>query len=120
MVDLPRYHFEVQIAALAPAHRSRRAVALFHDTTKLQYLLKVRQDFVANASHELRTPLTSINGYVETLLSLAPEDPPEIKRFLSVIQKNVKQMSFLVSDLLDLAKLDVQEKTKKPTGTGSG
>jgi two-component system phosphate regulon sensor histidine kinase PhoR len=108
----PQYHFQVQIAALAPPHRSRRAVALFHDTTKLQYLLKVRQDFVANASHELRTPLTSINGYVETLLSLAPEDPPEIRRFLSVIQKNVNQMSFLVSDLLDLAKLDVQEKTK--------
>jgi two-component system, OmpR family, phosphate regulon sensor histidine kinase PhoR len=106
----PQYHFQVQIAALAPPHRSRRAVALFHDMTKLQYLLKVRQDFVANASHELRTPLTSINGYVETLLSLASEDPPEIKRFLSVIQKNVKQMSFLVSDLLDLSQLDIQEK----------
>jgi two-component system, OmpR family, phosphate regulon sensor histidine kinase PhoR len=108
----PQYHFEVQIVALDPAHRSRRAVALFHDTTKLQYLLKVRQDFVANASHELRTPLTSINGYVETLFSLVSENPPEIKRFLSVIQKNVKQMSFLVSDLLDLAQLDVQEKTR--------
>ncbi|MBI4765794.1 MAG: HAMP domain-containing protein [Deltaproteobacteria bacterium] len=107
----PQYHFEVHIASLAPAHRSRRAVALFHDTTKLQYLLKVRQDFVANASHELRTPLTSINGYVETLISLVPDDPSEIRRFLSVIQKNVKQMGFLVSDLLDLAKLD-QEKTK--------
>jgi two-component system, OmpR family, phosphate regulon sensor histidine kinase PhoR len=107
-----QYHFEVQIVALDPAHRSRRAVALFHDTTKLQYLLKVRQDFVANASHELRTPLTSINGYVETLLSLVSENPPEIKRFLSIIQKNVKQMSFLVSDLLDLAKLDVQGKTR--------
>ncbi len=108
----PQHHFEVQIVALTPADRSRRAVALFHDTTKLQYLLKVRQDFVANASHELRTPLTSINGYVETLLSLVSNDPPEFKRFLSIIQKNVKQMSFLVSDLLDLAKLDVREKAK--------
>jgi two-component system phosphate regulon sensor histidine kinase PhoR len=99
--------------ALTQAQRSRRAVVLFHDTTKLQYLLKVRQDFVANASHELRTPLTSINGYVETLLSLAPSEPPEMKRFLSIIQKNVKQMNFLVSDLLDLAKLDVQEKNNR-------
>jgi two-component system phosphate regulon sensor histidine kinase PhoR len=109
----PQKHFDVQIAALFPDRRSQRAVALFHDTTKLQYLLKVRQDFVANASHELRTPLTSISGYVETLLSLAPSDPPEFQRFLSIIQKNVNQMNFLVSDLLDLAKLDIREKPKK-------
>jgi two-component system phosphate regulon sensor histidine kinase PhoR len=103
-------HFDVQVVALLPGERSHRAVALFHDTTRLQYLLKVRQDFVANASHELRTPLTSIGGYVETLFPLVSSDPPEVQRFLSIIQKNVKQMNFLVSDLLDLAKLDVQEK----------
>jgi two-component system, OmpR family, phosphate regulon sensor histidine kinase PhoR len=108
----PQLYFGVQVVALTPAQRSRRAVALFHDNTKLQYLFKVRQDFVANASHELRTPLTSISGYVETLLSLVPSEPPEIKRFLSIIQKNVKQMNFLVSDLLDLTKLDVQENSK--------
>ena len=106
----PQMHFDVQVVALFPGERSRRAVALFHDTTRLQYLLKVRQNFVANASHELRTPLTSISGYVETLLSLSSLEPPEVQRFLSIIEKNVKQMNFLVSDLLDLAKLDVQEK----------
>jgi len=90
-------------------------VALLHDITDLRYLLKVRQDFVANASHELRTPLTSISGYVETLLSLAPAEPPEIRKFLTVIQKNVKQMSLLVSELLDLAKLDQQEISKMHT-----
>lgn len=80
-------HFEVQIVPLTPPQRNRRVVALFHDTTELQHLLKVRQDFVANASHELRTPLTSISGYVETLQSLVPDHPPEIRRFLSTIQK---------------------------------
>ena len=113
--NLPRY-FEVQVVPLTLNYRHPRAVAIFHDTTELQYLLKVRQDFVANASHELRTPLTSINGYVETLLSIAPSEPPEIKRFLSIMQKNVKRMNFLVSDLLDLAKLDVQEKSKITPG----
>ena len=105
----PQMHFDVQVVALFPGERSRRAVALFHDTTRLHYLLKVRQDFVANASHELRTPLTSIGGYVETLLSLVSPEPPEVQRFLFIIQKNVRQMNFLVSDLLELAKLDVQE-----------
>ena len=111
----PQRHFVVQVVALTSSHRPRRAVALLHDITDLRYLLKVRQDFVANASHELRTPLTSISGYVETLLSMAPAEPPEVRKFLTVIQKNVKQMSLLVSELLDLAKLDQQEISKMHT-----
>ncbi|HMK64732.1 MAG TPA: HAMP domain-containing protein, partial [Thermodesulfobacteriota bacterium] len=75
----PQKHFDVQVVALNPTQRARRAVALFHDVTELQYLIKVRQDFVANASHELRTPLTSISGYVETLLTLVPPEPAEIQ-----------------------------------------
>jgi two-component system phosphate regulon sensor histidine kinase PhoR len=108
----PQRHFEVQVIPLTFSDRHRRAVAILHETTELRHLLKVRQDFVANASHELRTPLTSISGYVETLLSLAPGDPPELQRFLSVIQKNVRRMNLLVSDLLDLAKLDAKELTE--------
>ncbi len=74
----PQRHFEVQVIPLTFSDRRRRAVAILHETTELRHLLKVRQDFVANASHELRTPLTSISGYVETLLSLSPKDPPEL------------------------------------------
>lgn len=107
----PQRHFEVQVVPLTFSDRHRRAVAILHETTELRHLLKVRQDFVANASHELRTPLTSIMGYVETLFSLAPDEPPEIQRFLSIIQKNVRRMNLLVSDLLDLAKLDAKELT---------
>jgi two-component system phosphate regulon sensor histidine kinase PhoR len=107
----PHWHFEVQVIPLTFRDRRRRAVAILHETTELRHLLKVRQDFVANASHELRTPLTSITGYVETLLSLAPNEPPEMQRFLSIIQKNVSRMNLLVSDLLDLAKLDAKELT---------
>jgi len=106
--DFPRY-FEVHVVPLTSIPHHRRVVALFHETTELEHLLKVRQDFVANASHELRTPLTSISGYMETLLSLTPADPPEFQRFLSIIQKNVKRLNLLVSDLLDLAKLDAKE-----------
>ncbi len=105
----PQRHFEVQVVPLTFGDRHRRAVAILHETTELRHLLKVRQDFVANASHELRTPLTSISGYVETLFSLAPPDPPELHQFLSIIQKNVKRMNLLFSDLLDLAKLDAKE-----------
>jgi two-component system phosphate regulon sensor histidine kinase PhoR len=109
--DLQRY-FEVQVVALSSPHRPPRAVALFHETTELRYLLKVRQAFVANASWELGTPLTSINGQLDTLLPLVSTDSPEVHQRLTAIQKEVKRLNLLVADMLELAKLDVQEKAK--------
>ena len=73
--DSPRF-FEVQIVPLISVHLPQGAVVIFHDITDLKHLLKVRQDFVANASHELRTPLTAINGALETLLDHSSRDGP--------------------------------------------
>jgi two-component system phosphate regulon sensor histidine kinase PhoR len=110
--DTQRF-FEVQIVPLIQEKEIQGTLAVFHDTTELRHLLRVRQDFVANASHELRTPLTSLRGYIETLLSLAPGEPPEIKRFLSIMDKNVKRINQLVTDMLDLARLEALEKARK-------
>ncbi|MBA4395021.1 MAG: hypothetical protein C0407_15830, partial [Desulfobacca sp.] len=109
--DLQR-HFEVQVVALSSPHHALRAVALFHETTELRYLLKVRQAFVANASWELGKPLTAIDERFDTLLPLLSADSPEVQQGLIVIQKEVKRLNLLVSDLLELAKLDVQEKAR--------
>src|SRR4030043_591223 len=109
--DLLR-HFEVQVVALTSTHRPPRAVAIFHETTELRYLLKVRQTFVANASWELGTPLTSIDQRLSTLLPLVPAHIPEVRQVITSIHKDVRRLCLLVSDMLDLAKLDVQEKSK--------
>jgi len=106
--DSPRF-FEVQIVPLISVHLPQGAVVIFHDITDLKHLLKVRQDFVANASHELRTPLTVINGALETLLAILPATDQDAAKFLTILQKNVRRMNYLVSDLLDLAKLEGQE-----------
>jgi two-component system, OmpR family, phosphate regulon sensor histidine kinase PhoR len=110
--DLQR-HFEVQVVALTSNHRPPRAVAIFHDTTELQYLLRVRHDFVANASYELGSPLNKINGQLNALLPSIPADSPETRERLISINKEIIRLSLLISDMLDLAKLDVQEKSKK-------
>jgi two-component system, OmpR family, phosphate regulon sensor histidine kinase PhoR len=109
--ESPRF-FEVQLVPLISVHLPQGAVVIFHDITDLKHLLKVRQDFVANASHELRTPLTAINGALETMLSLLPANDPDANKFLSILQKNVRRMNYLVSDLLDLAKLEGQERSE--------
>jgi two-component system, OmpR family, phosphate regulon sensor histidine kinase PhoR len=110
--DLQR-HFEVQVIALTSTHRPPRAVAIFHETTELRYLLKVRQAFVANASWELDKPLLAIDHQLNTVLPLIPADFPEVQQNLTSIHKEVKRLCLLLSDMLVLAKLDVQEKGNK-------
>ncbi len=84
----------------------RHAVLLISDATEDQKLLEMRQDFVANVSHELKTPLTSISAYVETLLDGAADDESVRRPFLEKIQVNATRLSKLVSDILNLSRLE--------------
>jgi len=82
------------------------AVLTFHDVTGRRKLEQIRRDFVANASHELRTPLTSIRGFVEALEDGALEQPETGERFLRKIRTHADRMTALLSDLLDLSRLE--------------
>jgi two-component system phosphate regulon sensor histidine kinase PhoR len=84
----------------------QHAVLLVSDATEDQKLLEMRQDFVANVSHELKTPLTSISAYVETLLNGAAEDESVRRPFLEKIQSNATRLGKLVSDILNLSRLE--------------
>ena len=81
-------------------------VVVLHDVSQIRRLERTRSDFVANVSHELRTPLTSIQGYVETLLNGDVKDSPTSQRFLAKILHQSSQISRLISDLLDLSRLE--------------
>ena len=65
----------------------------------------VRKEFVANVSHELKTPLTSIRGYSETIMN-GDLTYQEIIKFSKVINQEANRMSRLVSDLLQLCRID--------------
>ncbi|MCL2199546.1 MAG: cell wall metabolism sensor histidine kinase WalK [Defluviitaleaceae bacterium] len=81
-------------------------VIILQDVTRQQKLDNMRKEFVANVSHELRTPLTNIKTYAETLLDGAMEDTETAKRFLKVIEDESQRMTLLVSDLLELSRID--------------
>jgi two-component system phosphate regulon sensor histidine kinase PhoR len=66
----------------------------------------VRQDFVANVSHEFKTPLTAIQGFAETLLAGAIEDPSNNRRFLEIIRDHAIRLARLTDDLLKLARIE--------------
>lgn len=66
---------------------------------------RTRQSFVANVSHELRSPLTSIQGLVQGVLdgTVAPEDS---EHYLGIVLDETKRLNLLITDLLDLAKVE--------------
>ncbi len=66
---------------------------------------RLRRELVENVSHDLRTPLTALQGYLETLqLGTLSED--DKRRYLDVATKHSAQLSTLVGELFDLAKLE--------------
>ncbi|SDE86211.1 PAS domain S-box-containing protein [Mucilaginibacter pineti] len=70
----------------------------------LKELNAKKDEFIALASHELKTPLTSINGYLQLLeLHLSQEKP---KDFLQRAQQQLKKLTSLVDELLDVSKIE--------------
>jgi two-component system phosphate regulon sensor histidine kinase PhoR len=76
------------------------------EQSEMEKLEQVRKDFVANVSHELRTPLASIQGYTETLLDGAINDPAHNMKFLDIIRQNAERLTRLTADLLVLSRVE--------------
>lgn len=69
--------------------------------------------FVGDASHELRTPLVSLRGYAELYRMGAIQKDEDVAQAMERIEKEAMRMSSLVSDLLELARLDEQRPIEK-------
>lgn len=93
-------------------------VMVLHDLTELRRLEQVRTEFVANVSHELRTPLTAIQGYLETLLGGALEDPAHARRFLEVVARHTERLGRLLNDLTDLSNIELNKISLRLEPTG--
>jgi two-component system phosphate regulon sensor histidine kinase PhoR len=80
---------------------------------ELEKVERIRKDFVINVSHELRTPLASIQGYTETLLDGAVEQPALAQKFLNIIRQNTERLTRLTADLLVLSRVELGQQTFK-------
>lgn len=92
-----------------PLGKSAGGVMVLHDVTELRRLETIRRDFVANVSHELRTPVSIIRANAETLLAGAIEDPEFAQEFLEAMMRSAERLSHLISDLLDISKIEAGE-----------
>ena len=117
-LDLPRARgggadplgVHVRASSLGDGHVAIEAA----DVTEAHRVARVRRDFVANVSHELKTPVGALQLLAEALLEAtdtedeAP-DPPAARRFAERIQKESTRLGRLVSELLELSRLQGAE-----------
>jgi signal transduction histidine kinase len=73
---------------------------------KLRELDSVKSNFLSTVSHEFRTPLTSVKAFAQILLDSPNEDETTRRRFLNIIDTESDRLARLISDLLDLAKIE--------------
>lgn len=74
---------------------------------KLKEVDKMKDDFISIASHELKTPMAAIKGYLSMMQEgLAGKFDQKGKEHLNKIYSNVERLDILVSELLDVSRLE--------------
>ncbi len=106
------------VTRFAPEENDIEVIGVNYDITKLkdtanelriardkaQEMDKLKMAFLANMSHEIRTPLNSIVGFADLLaINVEPEDK---KRYISILHENSDLLLQLISDILDLSKIE--------------
>lgn len=102
-------HWRALTRPLPAPDERRLALMVLRDETDVRRMELMRVDFLANASHELKTPLASLSGFIETLKGHARDDAKARDRFLDIMAVQADRMSRLVSDLLSLSRIELNE-----------
>lgn len=101
--------FDARIEVVGQDEIAELAIAFNNMASSLQTNEELRRTFLANVSHDLRTPMTTISGFIDGILDGAiPRDQHEY--YLGVIAAEVRRLSRLVSQLLDVSRLEAGER----------
>ena len=108
----PDGHSVTTLINATPIHSEEGAVesvvVTLQDLTPLEEIERMRAGFLGMVSHELRRPLTSIKGSAATLLEASSDlAPAESKQFHRIINEQADYMRSLISDLLDVAHIEM-------------
>jgi two-component system phosphate regulon sensor histidine kinase PhoR len=87
-----------------------RQLLVVRDVSREMHVESMRKDFVANASHELRSPLTVISGYLDALVDDQKLDPTW-NAPVQEMRRQAERMGKIISDLLELSKLESGDHT---------
>jgi two-component system, OmpR family, phosphate regulon sensor histidine kinase PhoR len=76
------------------------------DIANMEKLAHARTEFLGYVSHELRTPIFTIQGYLETLLNGAVDDPNVNRTFLKKAFNHSENLNALLNDLIDISMIE--------------
>lgn len=78
-----------------------------HSQKATRMLLKKRDEFLGIASHELKTPITSMKASLQIMEKLSETnfDPTKIRPFIAMANKQVRKLTEIVDDLLDVTRI---------------
>ncbi len=101
--------FDARVTVVGTDEIAELATAFNNMAASLQTSEDLRRTFLANISHDLRTPMTTISGFIDGILDGAI--PPEKHEYyLGVIATEVRRLSRLVSQLLDISRIEAGER----------
>ncbi len=115
-LDLPRltHGDPLGVNVRAVALDGGRVAIEAADVTEAHRVARVRRDFVANVSHELKTPVGALQLLAEALLDATDKDPAAAIRFAERIKHESARLGRLVSELLELSRLQGAEPLPEP------
>ncbi|KPU42789.1 alkaline phosphatase synthesis sensor protein PhoR [Oxobacter pfennigii] len=106
--DISRGEFEKRVAIYSKDEIGELAESFNYMADSLQNLEAMRREFIANISHELRSPITSIRGFIQGILDgTIPKDKQRV--YLDIALNESKRLTRLISDILDLSRLESGE-----------
>ena len=103
--ELPQGKFSADIGKNDYAEIKQLASTLTSASKEIAKSEDLRRELMSNISHDLRTPLTMIKAYAEMIRDLSGDNPEKRERHLKVIIDETDRLSSLVTDILDLSKL---------------
>ena len=106
--------FDARVPVVGRDEVAELASAFNNMAASMQTLEDMRRTFLANVSHDLRTPMTTISGFIDGILDGAIP-PEQHEYYLGIISSEVRRLSRLVSQLLDISRLEAGERKFVPT-----
>jgi len=92
---------------------------LVEDRSHAYLVEEVRRDFLANVSHELKTPVGGLMLLAEAVRD-ARDDPEAVARFAKRMRKETRRLDQLVSDIVQLSRLQSEDRLSDPDAVDLG
>ncbi len=103
---IARGNYNQRVTPEGPTEVRRLAASFNSMAHQVKQTQQAQRDFLANVSHDLKTPLTAVSGWSHALLDGTAVSPEEQRQAATVIRDETDRMSRMVSQLLDLARIE--------------